>query len=560
MSSQTIADIPQYNINMNLFEIDYTFNFPTSNYIFKIIEILEKNIIKYRYDTPSRAQFIFEIIYRFITYPPVLNKLSKKIIDKYLERLDKPNLDLPFTFNKQYYKDVLIGNMSAENTNKIPSYVKPSSKIIKFIELCQTQIIKSEEVLLGQLNTEFPIPIMSNEMSSRMFDYWKNPKLDIFNEPKLENYRIDKSKLFHRMKSGAYATLWKYSNYLIRVGKFDKPLDDKHLPNDNLLIHECNLHITACLNTILCRFPFPHFIPVYNQLIDNYNKRYYQLMDYTPIVHLTSIKTNFTDELMFQALMTFIYLQERVHLVHNDLHFNNVAIQENTYNENDIYTYYDFDGKKYKINTYKHGLLKIFDFDLSCIYDIEFEKTRSESDLTEPRKISVINKNLQELSEHFPYYPEVYKSHLIDTPNYMFDFITFLYNIVREVNIDKDAHLTKYLIKKYLFPNLSYTMKWTKSHLGLGCPEYIQHVFSHPNCSVKDIEFHHIRHRNIKWVAENIVNSPFRTKSFKIPNEIQIFTDFSVPEEQRSLTVKKIMNYGVIIEHIRKFQCSDKSH
>jgi len=137
------------------------------------------------------------------------------------------------------------------------------------------------------------------------------------------SFRMSRTNLYKRdvckkMKKGSYATMWKIRNLLIRESKFDEATEETI--SDALLIHECNLHITACMNNILNIRPNPHFIPVYNQVIDMKNKLYYQTMDYTPIIHMTDLTDTFTDEMMFQLLCIFRYMQDNLHIVHNSVY------------------------------------------------------------------------------------------------------------------------------------------------------------------------------------------------------------------------------------------------
>lgn len=247
-------------------------------------------------------------------------------------------------------------------------------------------------------------------------------------------------------------------------------------------------------------------------------------------------------------------MQDNLHIVHNDVHFNNLSVQEMSYtNEYDRFTYYRTDNKVYKINTYKHGLIKLYDFDLACMYDMKIGNGDN---------VSVINHNLQELSDGFPYYPQIYDDEKINTPFYMFDFLWLLYNLIYEVNIDSNAVLTKYLIQRYLVPYLSYRMIWKNEvcETSPNTPEYVEYVRSHPNCELEHIRFSQIKRRNIKWMCSMVENSPFRyNRKMLLPNRMKIFTDFSIPDELRGLKVSEIMKDEHVHNAIKKFECNEIS-
>lgn len=550
----------------NIFRNEYVFGLPTMEYIKNITHILKNVIDQFKDKKPERMQFAYEMLFRFIINPHILNKLKRELIVEYirlLERLKDKTL-MPDTFNPQYYIDVLNGQENSLPFKNIPSYVKISSYVIKVIKMYENEIIVSENKIFE--NVKYQIPFDTHlYLSKRMFDYWQIGSLDVFKVKGLKDpndetrFRLNKTRLYQKdickkMKKGSYATLWKIRNLLIRESEFDEPSDDT--PKGTLLIHECNLHITACMNNMLHLKPNPHFIPVFNQVMDTKYKMYYQTMNYTPITHMTKLTDTFTDDMMFQLLIIFGYMQKNLHIVHNDVHFNNLSVQEMCYtNDIDRFTYYNVGNSTYRINTYKYGLIKLYDFDLACMYDME---------IGNGNKVNVINQSLQELSDGFPYYPTIYAGDKINTPFYMFDFLWLLYNLLYEVNIDKEAHLTKYLIHKYLVPCLSYRMLWNKTDMSidgqLKHPEYVEYVMSHPNCNISHVVFSQIKRKNIKWLCSIVENSPFRyNKHMLLPNKMKIFTDFYVNESQRKMSVYDIiMNDEKVKKLIDKFEC-DKS-
>jgi len=543
---------------------DHIFGLPTIEYIKNMTRILMKVIDDNKTKKPERSQFAYEMLFRLITQPHVLNKLKRGLIIEYinlLERLEQ-NKYMPDTFVYRYYINVLEGNEDTQIDGTNPSYVKPSKYVVKMIEMYEKEILNSEKKIYQHIKSQIPFNTHLH-LSTGMMDYWKSGNLNVFKTRVLKmptneesNFRLSKTRLYEKdickkMKKGSYATLWKIRNLLIRESKFDEQTDETK--EGSMLIHECNMHITACMNNMLHLRPNPHFIPVYNQVMDMKNKLYYQTMNYTPITNMTDLTDTFTDDMMFQLLCIFRYIQDNLHMVHNDVHFNNLSVQEMSYtNDYDRFTYYKMDGKLYKINTYKHGLIKLYDFDLACLYDLE---------IGNGKHVNVVNHNLQELSDGFPYYPDIYKKEKIDQPFYMFDFLWLLYNLIYEVNIDADAHLTKYLIHRYLIPHMSWRMIWkSESASNKHTPEYVEYVRQHPNCDVKHIRFSQIKRKNVRWLCGMVENSPFKyNKKLLLPNKMKIFTDFYMSDDDnRGLKVSEIMNDENVKNAISKFECVDR--